>query len=32
MENIKHTIIFFAFALAFMSGAIGAPPFYGRQR
>ena len=32
MENIKHTIIFFAFALGFLSDAIAAPPLYGRQR
>ena len=32
METIRHTIIFFAFALGFMSDAIAAPPLYGRQR
>ena len=32
MENIKHNIIFFAFALGFLSDAIGAPPLYGRRQ
>jgi hypothetical protein len=32
MGTVKHTIIFFAFALGVMSDAIAAPPLYGRQR
>ena len=32
MENIKHTIIFFAFALGFLSDAIAAPPISDSRR
>ncbi|MGH8586342.1 MAG: hypothetical protein ACREWE_09245 [Gammaproteobacteria bacterium] len=32
MRNIKHTIIFFAFALSFVPDAIGAPPIPDLRR